>query len=257
MSRGCSGGASAATTTTTMSMLAAMARRRCATCGSARASRLRRGSTAITRWLSSRRSTSTSSPTARSLCWWPARSAGSVAATSSSPSRTVQAPATMPVTMPRSPPAAAAADSSASSCPAPSSGATQLEQELVELGRAGAGLLRPHRRPAQLGRSSSESEPLAVVELGEHGLESSALLLVHLWMSPSGEVRHDRARRGRDARSRTSRRCAQQRRRASGASPTVGEERRRPPRGRPGDRSVQTVLEATSGPSRGVTRRCR
>ena len=136
-------------------------------------------------------------------------------------------------------------------------GRDQLEQEVVELGRAGAGLLRPQRRPAQLGRASSESESLAVVELGEHGLESSALLLVHLWMSPSGEVRHDRARRERDAESRTSRCCAQQRRRASGASPTVGEERRLPPRGRPGDRSVQTVLEATSGPSRGVTRRCR
>ena len=110
MSRGCSGGACAATTTTTRSTLAAIARRRCGTCGSARASRLRRGSTAVTRCASPCCSTSTWSPTASSLCWRPARSGGRAAGTSrlepSSPSSTVQAPATMPVTTPRSPAAA-------------------------------------------------------------------------------------------------------------------------------------------------------
>ncbi len=105
-------------------------------------------------------------------------------------------------------------------------GRDQLEQEVVELRKApAAGLLRPQRRPAQLGRPSRESESLAVVELGEHGVESSALLLVHLWMSPSGGVRHDRARGERDAESRSGRRCARQRRRAPGASPTTKEER--------------------------------
>ena len=117
--------------------------------------------------------------------------------------------------------------------------AEEFEQELVELGPARARLLRAQRRLAQPGRSPCESETFAVVETGEHRLQSSALLLIHLWMNPSGEVgevRHDRAREGRDAESRPVRLRAQRGRRAPGASPTTEEERRTtasPAAGRP------------------------
>ena len=181
----------------------------------------------------------------------PARSAVRVAATSTPSRSTVQAPATMPVTTPRSAPASAAACNSASSAPSPSSGATSSSKELVELRPARAGLLRPERRPAQLGRSSGESEPLAVVELGEQRLESSALLLIHRWMSPSGEVRHDRARTGRDTQSPPCRRRALQRRPEPGASPAREEERRRPPRGRPGTAAFRRSRKLRAGPHEG------
>ena len=144
MSRGCSGGACAATTTTTRSTLAAIARRRCGTCGSARASRLRRGSTAVTRCASPRCSTSTWSPTASSLCWRPARSGGRAAGTSrlepSSPSSTVQAPATMPVTTPRSPSPAAAPGCGAASGPSSSSAPTSSSRKSSSSSRGPPGL---------------------------------------------------------------------------------------------------------------------
>ena len=249
MSRGCSGGASAATTTTTMSMLAAMARRRCGTCGSARASRLRRGSTAVTRRLSSRLLDEHVVADGQVALLPPgevgrqrgrdlavAEQHGAGAGDDAGHDASFAAGRGGRRTARRRPAGRRAQARRSSSRNSSSSG------------RAGAGLLCPHRRPAQLGRASSESVPLAVVELGE---QVSSLLRCFLSISgcalPLGPSRPGAGARRESA----SRRCAQRRRRAPGASPTAKGERGRPPRGRPGDRDVQTVLDATRGPHEG------
>ena len=151
--------------------------------------------------------------------------------TSAPSSSTVQAPAAMPVTAPR------VAVGAGRRRPAwrPASSRPSCAELRRRAARAGTRRARAGARPVSACAAppcaawslvfvSLRRSPLS--RLGEHRLESSALLLIHRWMSPSGEVRHDRARGERDAESRPGRRCAQRRRRAPGASPTTEEERR-------------------------------
>ena len=177
--------------------MAAIARRRCGACGSARASRLRRGSTAVTR--------SIVAPALHEhavadgeLAPLPAgevrrqrrRRLARLAVEQHRAGAGRDAGHDAAATVRRGVCPRAVRGGSAAARPAVRLLAEQLEQEVLELEPPAVRLVRPERRLAQPGGASCQSVALAGVELGEHASQSSAFLLVHRWRCPSVGFRH-------------------------------------------------------------------